>query len=532
MRLAAMLVALHTGLLPPEEPVRALLDGKFLGNERTGFAEWWFGGSLTAGADPAHPLPPASAASGTAAPPGPPDADDAPDAAASSVAPPDGPRAPGMRVLTTPGSPSARNARIALLRPEVPEDDGELISDEHIDVLRSALDDRPDACRSAWQRAGWPPSPEQDRLQRAASVIDVSTMAKIVFGERYRVPADGVLGTYSRVVRGHAGGDWSQAMSAVRELELSGARETLVHHPARLFAADVCAARREFQQAAEWLAEAARLPRFAALRVWARIGLLSCTGEDARAVRLAVHACRWLSGAGRRPGMGLLLMRAVRTAVFIDDHEAAQALLEMIEHAHREGAWTNTEEDVFTARVLVRRTAASLDAAAELTRERGDLPSLLEFCLAAARFADDPRPWLREAHGLAARCGASALLERIRTVTRERGVPAPRSRGQRQTPADNELRIIELIREGMTNRQIALQLQVSEKTVEYCLTRLFARTGCRSRVELVAASLDGRLSEDAGGGTGRTSGRIKDASPGSHSGPRRGWARTSEAGRP
>lgn len=52
---------------------------------------------------------------------------------------------------------------------------------------------------------------------------------------------------------------------------------------------------------------------------------------------------------------------------------------------------------------------------------------------------------------------------------------------------------MELVRAGQTNRQIATELEIREKTVEYHLTRLFLRTGCRSRVELAAASLDGRL---------------------------------------
>ena len=43
------------------------------------------------------------------------------------------------------------------------------------------------------------------------------------------------------------------------------------------------------------------------------------------------------------------------------------------------------------------------------------------------------------------------------------------------------------------NRQIAIDMRISEKTVENRLSRLFARTGCRSRVELAAASLEGRL---------------------------------------
>ena len=54
-----------------------------------------------------------------------------------------------------------------------------------------------------------------------------------------------------------------------------------------------------------------------------------------------------------------------------------------------------------------------------------------------------------------------------------------------------EREIIGLIRRGWTNRQIAVQVRMSEKTVETYLTRLFARTGCRSRVELATANLSG-----------------------------------------
>ncbi|WP_235980185.1 helix-turn-helix transcriptional regulator, partial [Streptomyces albidus (ex Kaewkla and Franco 2022)] len=489
IRLAAGLLALHTGEIPPEEPVRALLDEQILGNERNGFAAWWFGGSLTTGS------PAAAAEEGSTEAPASAESSAADPAESSTAGAPAVAGAPDVPVLTAPSTPPARSAPS---RPEVPDGGAELISNKHIDVMRSALDEDPAGCLGAWQRAGWAPSPELERLQRAASVIDMATMAKIVFGAGYRVPAGGVLGTYSRVVRSYSEADWSQAMSAVRELELSGARQTLVHQPARLFAADICAARGEFQQASEWLADAAPVPKFAALRAWARIGLLSCMGEDDRAVQLAVRACRWLSRAGRRPGLDLLLMRAIRTAVFIDDQVAAETLLEVIEYTHRQGAWAHMVEDVFMARSLMDRGPVHIEVAADLARGRGDLPSLVEFCLAAAQFADDPRPWLREAHELAVRCGASALLERIRTVTRERGVPAPRSRGRRQKPADTERRVIELIQNGLTNRQIALRLQVSEKTVEYCLTRLFARTGCRSRVELAAASLEGRLPQEAG----------------------------------
>lgn len=46
------------------------------------------------------------------------------------------------------------------------------------------------------------------------------------------------------------------------------------------------------------------------------------------------------------------------------------------------------------------------------------------------------------------------------------------------------------MRDGLTNRQIASALHYSPKTVEVYLSRIYAKTQCSSRVELVRA-LDG-----------------------------------------
>ncbi|WP_345618376.1 LuxR C-terminal-related transcriptional regulator [Streptomyces ziwulingensis] len=429
IRLAAVLLALHTGELPAERAVRSLLDAPFPGRGPLAFSEWWFGRRLSPGA--CRPVRPAAVRAGAEA--------------------------------------------------------------GRTDLLSAALCGDVDACERAWRgTGGTAPSPELDRLHQAASVADMADVARLVIGADYRVPEAGVLGAYHRVVRGYAGATWTQAMSAVRELELSGAEDTLAHHAARLFAADMCAARGEFGQAAQWLAAATPARRLAVMRTWVRVGLAARAGDDAEAVRVALLAGPRLRRAGLHAGLSSLLARAVRIAVLSDDHEGAAELLAEIELLPREDR-ADVRESLLLARGLVRRDLRYARSATDLTRERGDLPVLLESCLAVARFAEDPRPWLREAHTLATRCGASALLERVRVVTRERGVPAPRARGRRDALAVTEQRIIELIGEGLTNRQIALRLQLSEKTVENYLTRLFARTGYRSRVALAAASLSGRL---------------------------------------
>jgi DNA-binding NarL/FixJ family response regulator len=45
------------------------------------------------------------------------------------------------------------------------------------------------------------------------------------------------------------------------------------------------------------------------------------------------------------------------------------------------------------------------------------------------------------------------------------------------------------VAEGLTNRQIALQLSVSRRTVETHLSHVFGKLGLSSRVELATAAI-------------------------------------------
>jgi DNA-binding NarL/FixJ family response regulator len=57
--------------------------------------------------------------------------------------------------------------------------------------------------------------------------------------------------------------------------------------------------------------------------------------------------------------------------------------------------------------------------------------------------------------------------------------------------AENERLLATLVTDGLTNRELATVLGASEKSVEGRLSRLFQRTGYRSRVELASAVLTG-----------------------------------------
>ncbi|MFG2831935.1 helix-turn-helix transcriptional regulator, partial [Streptomyces sp. NPDC048434] len=119
---------------------------------------------------------------------------------------------------------------------------------------------------------------------------------------------------------------------------------------------------------------------------------------------------------------------------------------------------------------------------------------MLYCCQVLAEVGDDPQPWLAEAarhtHLLSLGRPGRVLLGRS---AQRRNVPLPRGRSAREGLSEADVRLIGMVSEGATNRQIAARLACSEKTVEQRLARLFQRTGSRSRVELAAAWLDGSL---------------------------------------
>ena len=77
------------------------------------------------------------------------------------------------------------------------------------------------------------------------------------------------------------------------------------------------------------------------------------------------------------------------------------------------------------------------------------------------------------------------LLQRAFESTEDHG---PLQRRARLT--ERERRVLSFIFEGLANKQIGDRLQISESAVKACLQQLFAKTGVRTRSQLVRIALE------------------------------------------
>lgn len=340
-----------------------------------------------------------------------------------------------------------------------------------------------------------------DRLRNAAAYGDLAGALEAVLGEqRYVAAGESTAVRYHSMVRDYLTGDWDGALSCARRIETRGRSGGAagVGQLARALAAEIQLMRGELGRAREWLdliPDSVAHPLVARVRLGVRYwsGQVGEALVD-EALEAARHDVRRARESGLLAGLDRVLLRMLSITVRGDSAEATRRTLEELEALYEEAASPMTYEAVLVARGTVHGDADSALAAYRLVQRRGDLPLSVDCCQCLTEVGDDPQSWLDEAmrsgHELGMGRPVRSLLG---AAARRRGVSIPRRRAARAGLSDREVRLIGMVSDGSTNRQIAARLACSEKTVEQRLSRLFQRTGCRSRVELAAAWLDGSL---------------------------------------
>jgi DNA-binding NarL/FixJ family response regulator len=141
--------------------------------------------------------------------------------------------------------------------------------------------------------------------------------------------------------------------------------------------------------------------------------------------------------------------------------------------------------------VAVAAQAAEQARAAELGLDEFEAGLMLGRALAAAGRRDEAAEVLQNAATLAADGGARKMVDaagrELRRIGSRLGAGTARAGsagGGLDGLTDREREIAALVAEGKSNKQVAATVFLSEKTVEHHLSRVFAKVGVRSRVEL------------------------------------------------
>jgi DNA-binding CsgD family transcriptional regulator len=184
---------------------------------------------------------------------------------------------------------------------------------------------------------------------------------------------------------------------------------------------------------------------------------LAQLGEEKRAREMAEEELRLAQELGTPRAVGIA-QRAVALAGPPDERRAGlEAAVATLENG--------------TAKLELARATCELGAELRRSGERS-----------AAREV------LRRAHALATECGGTRLADRARDELSRSGarlIREPVSGVEALTPS--EVRVAELAAEGLTNREVAQALFVSEKTVETHLGRVYRKLDIKSRHALPGA---------------------------------------------
>jgi DNA-binding NarL/FixJ family response regulator len=89
--------------------------------------------------------------------------------------------------------------------------------------------------------------------------------------------------------------------------------------------------------------------------------------------------------------------------------------------------------------------------------------------------------------------GRTALGPEILPLVVERGTQRSESGGEGGVPTEREREVLQFAARGLTNKQIGVALNISDRTVQNHLQSVFEKLGVRSRTEAVTAALRGGI---------------------------------------
>jgi DNA-binding CsgD family transcriptional regulator len=255
-------------------------------------------------------------------------------------------------------------------------------------------------------------------------------------------------------------------------------------------------------QARESRLLAQRLPEAAPVELcaWAQAGLDADAGDAEAALSLLADACDPGSRVTYRGALPLVLHRMAEIAYLRGDRGTASYAAAAMADFDQTGPLTKILTEISQAYATGDPKLAL--RAQQLAESEGAATLAAEALTVRGRLGDDPAKTLTQAYAAWDRMGAVARARTVASAMRAAGlappapgVPSPdhATPGRPAVLTPRERSVALLVHDGRTNQQIAHALNISVKTVEAYLTRLYRKSGCSSRVELAVAVTERRL---------------------------------------
>lgn len=236
----------------------------------------------------------------------------------------------------------------------------------------------------------------------------------------------------------------------------------------------------------------------AEISAWALAGLDADAGRPEDALRRLADA-RDIGTRVYRAALPLVLHRTAETGFSLGERAVTSAAAGAL--AGLDQAAPLTEILTGLAQAYATGDPCSARRAQRLAEAEGAGTLAAEALTVRGRIGDEPARTLAAAYAAWQRIGAVGQAGAVAAAMHAAGLPAPAAEQQAGHPGAEgpepltarERSLARLVHEGRSNQQIARALDISIKTVEAYLTRLYRKTSCSSRVELAVAVTERRI---------------------------------------
>lgn len=308
---------------------------------------------------------------------------------------------------------------------------------------------------------------------------------------------------YAKAKLEHLSGSWDEALETIRSgaisLEFAGLRNNLAW--LRLLEVEILTDRAKLDEASRIL----ETPLLEADCLLYRIlhgcrvaRITAALGDNAAARRMLLEGLRLASERQLAEAERRCLEALAEVSLADGDRAAASEFVTGL----RQLAARTTIPATIAAAEMVEIMTGDVAGGRRLVRryeQEGRLFSTAQAHFYLAQAGADPDEHLSRAHDLFMAMSAQLWLPRVHELSKRLGVTVTTGNRPRNRTRDHsaltstETQLVQLLRQGLTNRQISSILHYSPKTIEVYVSRLYQKVGCHSRLELVLAAERGEI---------------------------------------